>query len=382
MRSKKLILFVANQAQYFMAHWLRRAQAARAEGYEVHVAVQDSEAVGKLREEGFVVHLIPLQRRGMNPIKEIFSLGALVNLYRKLRPDLVHHLTIKPVLYGGLAARLTRTPAVVSAITGLGYVFTQHGVFAFLLRKAVTFGYRFAMGHPCIRVTFENPDDRAQFVKHRLISERNSVWIKGAGVDISEFAPTSEHAGPPLVVLASRLLWDKGVGEFVDSARELRNAGVSARFVLVGDTDPDNPSGVPREQLELWKEKGAVEWWGWRQDIPYVLEQAHIVCLPSYYREGIPRILIEAAACGRPIVTTDLPGCREAVRDGESGLIVPARNVGRLASALRRLIDDAELRKKMGLCGRKIAESEFAEAKIIRHTLDVYQELFDQCVAC
>ena len=371
----KKILFVVNDAPFFLSHRLPLALAARAVGYEVHVATPRSARVEIILSHGLQHHVIPLSRQGMRVFTELRSMAALWWLYRRLQPDLVHHVTIKPVLYGGLAARLAGVPAMVSAVTGLGYVFANQSGQAVRLRRFVKEAYHLALGHPHSRVIFQNPDDQALFIGDGLVSPERASLICGSGVDLSVFASRDEPKGdPPVVMLASRMLWDKGVGEFVEAARCLRGEGVAARFVLVGDSDPGNPSAVPKEQLESWRDHRVVEWWGARDDMPATLAQAHLVCLPSY-REGAPKVLLEAAACGRAIVTTDTPGCREIVKQGVNGLLVPVRDGVALAGAVRRLLDDPEERQRMGAAGRRRAEQEFAIEKVIESTLDLYRDL-------
>ncbi len=372
MRSR--ILYVTNDTRYFLTHRRPVVEAAQASGYEVHVAAPEGKAAGRIRAEGFSFHAIPLSRQGTRPWEESHTLFALMRLYRALKPDLVQHHTIKPVLYGGIAARLVRVPAVVHVVGGLGYVFKARSLKALLLRTGVKPVYRLAMGHPRTRVVFQNSDDRYEFLRYRFVDEAATVLIKGSGVDTAKFSPLPEPGGTPLVILASRMLWDKGVGEFVKAARRLRSEGVVARFALVGDNDPGNPSTIPTAQLDAWRRSGIVEWWGWREDMPATFAQAHLACLPSYY-EGVPKTLIEAAACGRAIVATDIPGCRDAVRHEENGLLVPVRNPGALAAALRRLIEAPELRKRMGMRGRAMVEKEFSAEKIAAETLAVYRKL-------
>lgn len=368
------VLYVVNDASFFLSHRLPLALATQGEGFDVHVATPQSDDVEKLLAAGLTFHPIPLTRRGSILREEVASVIALYRLYRKVKPDLVHLVTIKPVLYGGIAARLAGVPAVVSALTGLGYVFIAQGLKASVMRLFVKGAYRFALGHTNGRVIFQNPDDRSSFLKSRLIDARQTVLIKGSGVDMTQFSPTSEPPGPPLVVFAARMLWDKGVGEFVEAAKYLCELGINARFALVGDTDSGNPAAVPNSQLEIWKKSGVVEWWGQHTNMPMVFAQSHVVCLPSY-REGLPKVLIEAAASGLPIVTTDVPGCREIVRHDENGLLIPVRDVAALAEALRRLIEDAVLRRRMGARGREIAIAEFSVERVVSETLDVYRQL-------
>jgi glycosyltransferase involved in cell wall biosynthesis len=375
MTRPRRLLYVVNDAGFFLSHRLTLALAAVAAGYEVHVATPQDQSSSAIAEAGLVFHAIPLSRKGTRPWLELRSLWALTHLYRRLRPDLVHHVTIKPVIYGGIAARLTRIPGVVNAVTGLGTIFIARSIPASLLRALVSVIYRFSLNHRNQRVIFQNPDDRDHFVGAGLVKAEDTTLIRGAGVDMGRFMPSPEPSGVPVIVLASRMIADKGIGEFVAAARELRGEGVHARFVLVGDTDAGNPTAIASATLTAWHEEGAVEWWGQCTNMPAVLAAAHIVCLPSY-REGLPKVLVEAAACGRPLVTTDTPGCRDICRDQENGLLVKAKDAHSLAAALRRLIQDAPLRRRLGARARQIVEHDFSDATVIRQTLALYRELF------
>jgi glycosyltransferase involved in cell wall biosynthesis len=374
LHSQVRILFVDNDVNSFYSYRIEMARGARDAGYDVHIAAPEGKAAETLLSEGFHFHPVPMTRSGLHPWRELATIAALFRLYRKLQPDLVHHLRLKPVLYGGLAAYAARVPAVVGLLTGLGYVFIAETRKATVIRKFVTLSCKVAFRHGNQRIIFQNPDDQLVFVQNKILPARQTVLIKGSGVDVNSYLPTTERDGVPVVVLASRMLRDKGVDEFVDAARNLRSAGVSARFVLVGDTDPGNPTAITAEQLGQWAETGIIEWWGHRANMKDVLAQAHIVCLPSL-REGVPKVLIEAAACGRAIVTTDAPGCREIVRNGENGLLVPVRDSRALAAALRLLIENAPLRAGMGLKGRDIAVNEFSVERVVRETLVVYRDL-------
>jgi glycosyltransferase involved in cell wall biosynthesis len=355
-------------------------QAIRDAGYEVHVAAPaEGDALEKMvnqnapetiRALGFHYHPISIKRGSIGLLGELRVMIQLYGIYKKLKPDLIYHATIKPVLYGGILARLTRVPAVISAVTGLGYVFLASGIKASLLRAGVKTAYRLALGHPNMRVLFQNADDCRAFIEQRLVQSEITAVIKGSGVDMQKFRVETEPDGAPIVILPSRMLWDKGVGEFVEAAAHLKQSGIEARFVLVGDTDPDNPAAISHQQLEDWHSHGLIEWWGWRENMPQIFREAHIVCLPSY-REGIPKALIEAAASGRPIVTTNVPGCREIVNDGENGFLVPVRDWRALADALRQLIDNPDLRCRMGRRSREIAEAEFSVETIVVQTLGV-----------
>jgi glycosyltransferase involved in cell wall biosynthesis len=368
------VLFVDNDVNSFFSYRIEMARAARDAGFDVHVAAPEGKSAEILRAEGLSFHPIPMTRSGLAPWKEFTTIAVLFRLYRRLGPDLVHHLRLKPVLYGGLAAYGARVPAVVGLLTGLGYVFIAETRKALVMRKLVVLSCKVAFKHGNQRIIFQNPDDQGVFIQNQILPASQTALIKGSGVDIHTYLPTPEPEGVPVVVLASRMLRDKGVIEFVDAARSLHAAGVSARFVLVGETDPGNPTAISAEQLRGWADEGIVEWWGHQTDMKKVLAQANVVCLPSL-REGVPKVLIEAAACGRSIVTTDAPGCREIVRNGENGLLVPVRDSKALADALRLLIESAPLRALMGAKGREIAVSEFSVERVIHETLGVYREL-------
>jgi glycosyltransferase involved in cell wall biosynthesis len=301
------LVVVVNDAGFLLSHRLPVVLGARAAGWDVHLALPRAAGrVDELEALGFPVHDLPLDRRGMNPWAEARLLARLLALYRALQPPTVHHVTVKPVLYGSLAARVAGVPRVVNAVSGLGYLHLARGWRARLARRAVHALYRVAFDSPGVRVIFQNPDDRDAYVGAGLVrAERACLVAGGSGVDLVRFRPTPEPAGCPVVMLPARLLRDKGVGEFVEAARALRARGVVARFVLVGETDA-NRAAVPRAELTALAAEGVVEWWGRREDMPVALAEATLVVLPSY-REGCPKVLLEAAACGRAMVTTDVP---------------------------------------------------------------------------
>jgi len=367
----KIILF-ANTDWYLYNFRLTLAQASRKKGHAVVLLSPPGEYGPRLVQAGFRWISFPLSRRGMNPFSELITLWRLARLYSRERPDLVHHFTVKCVLYGSLAAKMAGVKGVVNAIIGLGYVFIGDEWPVRLLRWLVKGFYRRALRGT--QVIFQNPDDQELFSRNGLVNRKQVTLIPSSGVDIEKFSPSPEPAGEPLVILPARMLWAKGVNEFVLAAGILRLAGVQARFALIGDTDPGNPEAVPVDQLEKWRKEGIIEWWGWQEDMPMLYRQAHIVCLPSYYREGTPKSLIESAACGRPIVTTDRPGCREVVRHQQNGLLVPVRDSRALAEALKTLIGDAALRKQMGKKGRELAVAEFSLEKVIGQTFVVYEK--------
>jgi len=345
-------------------------------GDEVVLLSPPGEYAARLQALGLRWLEFPLDRRGMNPLAELRSLARLTRLYRQEKPDLVHHFTIKCVLYGTLAAHLAGVRAIVNSITGLGYIFLPGGLMKNFLRTFVRLWYRLVMGGS--QVIFENDDDRQVFLRNGFIRSTDGHLIQGVGVDTQRYQPVPFPTGKPVVLLAARLLWDKGVGEFVEAARRLCKEGVAARFALAGRTDPGNPASIPEAQIEAWRDEGVIEWWGWREDMASTLAAASIICLPSYYREGLPTVLMEASASGRPVVTTDWPGCRDAVQDGSTGLLVKERNAASLAQALRRLIDAPTLCQQMGAAGRRLAEEKFSSKEILDKILAVYMMAFNR----
>jgi len=370
------LLFVVTEDWYFISHRLPLAIAAREKGYEVVVATRVDRHGPAIEEAG--LRLIPLKRlrrASLNPFRELSALMELAAIYRRERPALVHHVALKPVVYGSLAARVADVPGTVNALAGLGFVFSSRRLFARFLRPLLILIFRLLLNSQSGRLIVQNRDDLRVLTEKGVVSPAYIRLIRGAGVDLDRFKVKPLGDGKPLVVLASRMLWDKGVGEFVGAARRLKGQGMEARFVLVGDTDTENPTAISRQQLAQWQAEGVVEWWGHREDMPEVLSQAQVVCLPSFYGEGIPKVLIEAMACARPIITTDMPGCRELVREGENGYVVPPRDVDALAAALLQLLQDHAVCVRMGMAGRRIAEAEFSVHRIVSETLDVYREL-------
>jgi glycosyltransferase involved in cell wall biosynthesis len=373
-KTNKKVLFLSNDCGYFISHRLPVAIACREAGYEVHVAGPLSASIDQITAHGFSYHEIEMCGRISNLFKELATLAAIIKLYRSVRPDLVHLVAIKSVLFGSIAAHFAKVPALVNAVTGLGFLFISESFKVKILRFLVMRGFRFGFRHANCRILFQNRDDSDLFVNSNVAYPDKITIIRGSGVDVNQFFPREGDEGTPVVVLPTRMLWDKGVAEFVEAARILKTEGVQARFVLVGDTYEANPATISKSKLAGWDSSGVVEWWGQRNDMHEVFRQAHIVCLPSY-REGLPKVLIEAAACGRPIVTTDVPGCREVVIDGKNGYLVPVKNSGALAAKLKILINNPVLRKQMGIKGREFAIKEFAIDKIVCETLNCYKEL-------
>lgn len=379
-RGRKL-LFVVNELGFFLSHRIPIAIEAVRLGYEVHVAYGELGAgeLGRLNAIPVTPHWIPIERGGRRPARDFFSFLRLWSFFRKLRPDIVHLVTIKPVLYGGIAARLARVPAVVSAMAGLGFLYVdRQSPLTLAVQRILGPLFVWALGHPNQRVLVQNPDDRDHLIRVGNIHESKMTLISGSGVDLATAKRAPEPAGSAVVAMASRLLWDKGVGEFVEAARILKACGVAGRFLLIGRPDPANPASVTATELARWAADGIIEVLGHREDVLDLYKNAHIVTLPSY-REGLPKSLIEAAACGRPVVTTDVPGCRDVVDSGVTGLLVPPRDPEALADALARLIYDPALRECMGVAARAKAEREFGIEGVVRAHIEVYEELIAAC---
>lgn len=368
------LLFIVNDSAFFVSHRLALAIAAKQAGYEVIVATGGGQCRDEITCAGLKYIRLPLSRGGMNPLAEARLLYSMVSLYWSVRPDLVHLVTIKPVLYGGILARLLRVPGVVAAISGMGYLFTDDH--RSLVRYMVQGLYRFALGHRNSRIIFQNNSDKAALQDLGALRPGYDVLIPGSGVDLSVFTPAPLPEGVPLVVLPARMLRDKGVVEFIEAAQILRNRGVPWRFVLVGPADPDNPTAVPLVQLEAFQKDSVIEWWGYCDDMPSVFADASLVVLPSY-REGMPKALLEAAAAGRAIVTTDAPGCRDVVEPEKNGLLVPVKEPEALASAIEQLLTDRERLVEMGRNSRKKAEDEFGIERVVEAHLHIYKILMD-----
>jgi glycosyltransferase involved in cell wall biosynthesis len=374
------LLFVVNVDWFFISHRLPIALEAMRQGYEVHIATGLTDKLSLLQGYGFVVHPLSLNRSGVSLQVIGKTFWQILCVCKKVKPDLVHFVTIKPVLLGGLAARIVGIPAVVSAVSGLGFVFVAEGIKAVIRRWVVKHLYRAALGHHNQKIIFQNNDDLSRLAGLVELPGQKLSLIRGSGADLSQYNVTQLPSGVPIVMLAARLLVDKGVREFVQSAKILRRRGLSerdVRFVIVGKPDPDNPHSLHQEELFQWSEEGVVELWGHRTDMPQVIASAHIVVLPSYYGEGLPKVLIEAAACGRVVVTTDHPGCRDAIQSEVTGILVPVRDTKALANSIQELLDDPVRCVTMGKAGRQLAESAFDEKHVVGAHIKIYQELID-----
>ena len=367
----KHLVYVITEDWFFASHFLDRALAAKISGYKVSVVTRCRETAQELDAHGLIFENIEFSRRGLNPIRELATIVRLRAILRRINPDIVHNIALKPVVLGSLAARLAGVRNVVNAPVGMGYVFTSHESKARILRPLVKRLIRNVLSRPNSKVIIENSDDYNNLISGRFAKRESISLVKGAGVDTAKFNYTVESIEPVKVIMVARLLRDKGVQEFIDAAEIVKQSNSSVKFLLVGDVDDGNPTSLNTKQLVELKNSQNVEWLGARLDIAELLAASHIACLPSY-REGLPKSLIEAASVGRAIVATDVPGCREVVTHLINGLLVPPRDSKALAAALLVLINDPELRSKMGRENRSKAEREFANEIIIRQTQNVY----------
>lgn len=376
---QKVILF-ANTDWYLFNFRRSLALALQNEGYDVLLLSPAGEYGARLRALGLRWQPLQMDRRSVNPLRETALLLRMAALLRHERPALLHNFTIKSAVYGSLAARLARVPARINAVDGLGYVFASNDRKARVLRPAVRTLLRSALRGRNTRLILQNPDDKAAFEQFMLIESSRVKLIPGAGVDCTRFAPRAVRSAgadrqPVRILLAARLLWEKGIAEYAQAARILHAQGRNVRFLLAGTPDPGNPAAVPEATLRAWVEEGVLEWLGHVGNMRELYASVDIVTLPSYYREGIPTSLTEAAACGLPLITTDMPGCREVVTDGKDGLLIRPRDAEALAAAISRLLDSPGLAARLGNAARAKALDVFDEQIIIRRTLDVYRRL-------
>lgn len=370
------LLFLVTEDWYFRSHRLPIARGARESGYTVAAAMRVSRHGETIRAVGADLHPVAIHRGGRNPFREFLTLLRLVRLYRRVRPDLVHHAAIKPVLYGSIAAWLTGVPRVVNALTGLGYFFIEgnrHG----LLRRLVRGLLRMLLNRAGSHTVMQNPDDLDTLRRDGLLRGNAYTLIRGSGVDTAAFPTLPERAAPdgrPVAAFVARMLWDKGLGELAEAARLLKARGTGPHIVLVGPLDPDNPACVSEAALRGWEAEGLLRWRGGTDDILEVWREAAIAVLPSY-REGLPKALLEAASCGRPLIAADVPGCREICRQDETGLLVPVRTAKPLADALERLAGDKALRARLGAGARQLVETELSVDIVVAQHLELYRAL-------
>ncbi|MBU8871802.1 MAG: glycosyltransferase family 4 protein [Gemmatimonadales bacterium] len=370
------ILFFIPEDWYVCSHRLPLLRGAIAKGYEVVVVTRVTNHAGPILETG--ARLVPasLKRGFRNPLDDLVGLIELMRIYKREKPDIVHHVTPKSVLFGSLAAWLTRIPAVINALAGLGLLFASNKWYARLLRPIVAAAFRFLLARGNSQLIVQNRDDEEYFAGSLGIARQRIKLIRGAGVDVEEFHPVPAPPVPPYrVCVVSRMLFEKGIAEAVEAAVRIGESRDDVQILLAGEPDLDNPMGIPVARLETWSKENNVEWLGRVSDVAGLVQGCHVALLPTYYREGLPKSLLEAAACGLPLVATDVAGCREICHDGVNGILIPPRDVPAIVEAVLRLIDDAGLRERMGHQSRALVESEFKVEKVVDQTMDLYREM-------
>lgn len=375
-------MFVVNVAWFFLSHRLPLARAAMAAGFSVHLVsgIEDEAEEHEVQRQGITFHRVRVARSGLNPLREVNTVRELRRSLQLVRPDIVHNVTPKPVIYGTRVARAVGTRGIVNAISGFGHVYaarTRRPLLRGLLDRAYAGSFR----PQNVRIIVQNDADRAEVLRLCPAAADRIRLIPGSGVDLAEYRHSPEPGGTPTVLLPARLLREKGIGEFAAAAAELRRRGVTARFVVAGRLDPANRSALSAQEMGELTAASGVQWLGDCRDMPRCLSEAHIVCLPTYYREGVPKVLLEACAAGRAIVTTDIPGCRDVVRAGENGLLVPPQDAAALAVAIRQLLEDPQLRVRMGMAGRARAEAEFGIEQVVQSHLELYDEFIEHSTA-
>lgn len=375
--SSRKIAFFITEDWFFLSHRLKLAAECRDAGWLVHVATRVAECGEKILGEGFSLTPLRLRRGGLNPLYELLTFIDILRIMVREKPAIVHLVGLKLMLYGSIASVFFPRILVVSAVSGLGTLFTSEHKNKKLIRWAIVGALKRLLRRKRSWVIVQNEDDKATFEAMTLSD--HTILIPGMGVDVEAFQPTAEPEGIVTVSLVARMIGEKGVNETVKAARLLKRQGVSARIRLIGAPDPENPTSIPEETLRSWHDEGIVEWNGHQEDIARVWKDSHIAVLPSY-REGFPKALIEAMAMGRPVVTTDTIGCRDVIENEISGLLVPLHDAGATADALAKLIRDRDLRQKMGTAARKRTESKFSDTRIAHRTIDLYRRMLHSSV--
>ena len=367
------IMFLVTEDWYLASHRLPLALALKERGADVLIMSRVSS--DQLASLGLNIIKWKVRRGGIAPWGEVLPSIQVLQEVRRFRPHILHTIALKPVMVGGIVSRLCGDIPAVHAVAGLGHVYTSRSPVLRAVRETLVLGFRYAFRNPNSVVIFQNEEDISTLVGKGIAHKDRIALIRGAGVDMQEFTPTEEPSGPPVIVMASRLLWEKGVREFVEAASIVKGKGIESRWILVGASDPQSHNAIPTAQIQAWHDSGVIEWWGPRRDMASILAGCNLFVLPSFYREGLPKVLLEAAASGRAIVTTDMPGCRDTVEDGKTGIIVPPKDAKAVADAVITLLQDPERRRQMGLAGRELCRKKFAVELVIEATLRVYERL-------
>ena len=378
--SSKKILFLITEDWFFCSHFLQRALSAKQNGFKIIVCSNQNKHKDFIENNGLIFKKVGFNRKSMNPLNELKILIEIYFIYRYLKPEIVHHIAAKPIIYGSICARLNNIKSVINAPTGLGYVFSSNSIKALILRPIVKFLYKLMLNSHKgkdlrNKVIFENYDDLEFFLKMKAICRKDSCVIRGAGIEINNDLIKQKIVNKkPVVTFLARMLKDKGIFEFISAVKKLKMKNIEANFLLAGDIDPQNPSSINISYLKKWNKEKTITWLGWVEDVKELLRKTDILCLPSY-REGLPKALLEGAAMGIPIVTTNAVGCRDVVQNGLNGFLVPIKDDEKLSEALEKLIINKQLRKKMGDASLKVIKDKFESSIIISQTLKIYEEM-------
>ena len=371
---KKIFIYLVNVDSFFVSHRLNVAKKVLNSGYEVHIATEFTKYRNKLNKMGFITHDISFKRNSINIFNLITCFYQIYKLFLKIKPNLVHLISAKPIIFGGINSYIASIDAMVISITGLGSIFVRDNFFSKILRKIIITVYKLIFRHPNIKVILQNKNDLRYLIKNSNLNKKKTEIIGGMGVNLNKFKPIKSNYNFPLILMASRIIGDKGVYEFINSAKILNKKKFVGKFYLVGDTDLNNPSNIKEEEIKIWIKNKIIKYYKYQSNIYKILKKSTIVVLPSY-REGFPKILMEAAACGKPIITTNVPGCRDAIINGVTGILVKPKNFKNLAKAIYELSNDKKKLSYMGKNARKFAEKNFDTKYIVDKHLQIYNSL-------
>lgn len=367
------LLMILNDIDWFWSHRLPLVKAILEKGWSLTLATAGASRDQGVKDLGIQTLDLPDHINAYNPFLHISIIGTIKKAIEQTQPDIVHAITIRHAFYAGLAARLIGYKPLVLTVAGLGSLFSRKSFKALCVRVIIKPLLRFSFNREGVFLIFQNPDDQKALTENNIVKASCTTVIKGSGVDIQEFQPAPIiQNNKPVVVFASRLLKEKGIEEFIAAARALKDR---ADFVVAGDVYEKNPHSLTRKDVQAWHDEGAIEWLGQHSDMASLFARSSLVVLPSYYGEGVPKVLLEAMACGRAIITTDLPGCRETVDHESNGLLIPGQDVDALVTAITKMLDNPDLLKIYGDAGRRKVEGEFTTQAVVEKTLSVYHQM-------
>lgn len=373
------VLMILNDIAWFWSHRQPLAQAILARGSKLSLATAKASSDPGVKDMSVEGHDLPDHGKGLGLFFHVKIVRAIIKTIKETQPDIIHAITLRHAFYTGIATRLIKYRPTVFTVAGVGSLFTDHSLKMNIVRAIALPLLRYAFRGPNRFLIFQNPDDRNLMIKHGVVDENQTTIIRGSGVDLKEFPFTPEEENEePIVLFSSRLIREKGIDDFIGAARILKNKGIKARFQIAGSVYQKNPNSLSREEMQGYHDEGVIEWLGQVSDMPELFKKISIMALPSYYGEGVPKILLEAAAIGRPIVTCDVPGCREAVNDNKNGILIPPKSPQNLSEAIERLLSNPELRQSYGRAGREMVEEDFHVDSVVSRTLDVYDSMINK----